>query len=71
MYTIYDYFEDIYFNHGIEAQTAEEQRVWNMYKNNPEQFNAFVEEYHIDLDAYLPYEYTFTAFEQWCEEMEG
>ena len=69
--SIYEYFETIYDKAGIDAQLNEENRVWNMYKNDPEAFNAFVEENEIDLDAYAPYEYTFTEFEWWCDHMEG
>lgn len=69
--SIFDYFEDIYDTQGEEARNAEEARVWNMYKNDPEAFNAFIKENEIDLDAYAPYEYTFTEFEYWCDVMEG
>lgn len=68
---IYEYFESIYDAEGIEASIAEQNLVWDMYNNNPEQFASFVEENDIDLDVYMPYEYTFTAFEMWCDEMES
>ena len=66
---IYDYLEDIYYEQGIAAQTAEEDRIWEMYQNDPEAFAAFIENKGIDLDYYTLGN-ADSDFEYWCESME-
>lgn len=70
MNSIYDYLEDIYYAQGIEAQEAEEARIWEMYNHDKEAFTAFIEEQGIDLDAYTC-DNAESDFEIWCYEMEG
>lgn len=69
MNSIYDYLEDIYYEQGIEAQTAEEDRIWEMYQNDPEAFAAFAEDKGINLDYYTLGN-ADSDFEYWCESME-
>ena len=69
MNSIYDYLEDIYYEQGIAAQTAEEDRIWEMYQNDPEAFAAFIENKGIDLDYYTLGN-ADSDFEYWCESME-
>lgn len=69
MNSIYDYLEDVYYEQGIEAQTAEEDRIWEMYQNNPEAFAAFIEGKGIDLDYYTLGN-ADSDFDYWCESME-
>lgn len=69
MNSIYDYLEDIYYEQGIAAQTAEEDRIWEMYQNDPEAFAAFIEDKGIDLDYYTLGN-ADSDFEYWCESME-
>ena len=69
MNSIYDYLEDIYYEQGIAAQTAEEDRIWEMYQNDPEAFAAFVEDKGINL-GYYTLGNADSDFEYWCESME-
>lgn len=68
--SIYDYLEGIYCTQGIEAQKAEEARIWDMYKHDEEAFVKFIEEHEIDLDCYTC-DNVDSDFEYWCESMEG
>ena len=69
MNSIYDYLEDVYYEQGIEAQTAEEKRIWEMYQQDLEAFAAFIEEKGIDLHCYTLGN-PDSDFEYWCESME-
>lgn len=53
--SIYEYFESVYRNAGIIAQQDEENRVWEMYSNDKEAFEAFVVENNIDLSVSTVY----------------
>jgi hypothetical protein len=69
MNSIYDYLEDIYYEQGIAAQIAEEDRIWEMYHHDLEAFAAFIEENKIDLHYYT-LDNVDSDFEYWCESME-
>ena len=68
--SIYEYFETIYDKAGIDAQLDEENRVWEMYNNDEEAFDAFVAENNIDLSIYTV-DCVEDDFTLWCWVMEG
>ena len=70
MNSIYDYLETIYNKQGIDAQLAEEERIWDMFNNDEEAFDAFIAENGIDLNAYTV-DNVETDWQMWCWDMEG
>jgi hypothetical protein len=48
----------------------EEQRIWDMFNNDEEAFNAFIAEQGIDLDAYT-IDNVESDWQMWCWDMEG
>ncbi len=68
--SIYDYFEDIYLESGIDAQQDAENRVWEMYNNDEEAFDAFIAENDIDLSLQT-IDCAEDDFTLWCWDMEG
>ena len=68
--SIYEYFETIYDKAGIDAQLDEENRVWQMYNNDEEAFDAFIVENNIDLSIYTV-DCVEDDFTLWCWDMEG
>lgn len=68
--SIYDYFETIYDKAGIDAQQDEENRVWEMYNNDEEAFDAFIAENKIDLSIHT-IDCAEDDFTLWCWDMEG
>ena len=68
--SIYEYFETIYDKAGIDAQLDEENRVWEMYNNDEEAFDAFVAENNIDLSIHTV-DCVEDDFTLWCWDMEG
>ena len=70
MNSIYDYLETIYDKQGIDAQLAEEDRIWDMFNNDEAAFDAFIAENGIDLNAYTA-DNVETDWQMWCWDMEG
>ena len=70
MNSIYDYLETIYNKQGIDAQLEEENRIWDMFNNDEEAFDAFIAENGIDLNAYTA-DNVETDWQMWCWDMEG
>lgn len=68
--SIYEYLETIYDKHGIDAQLEEENRIWDMFNNDEEAFDAFIAENGIDLNAYTA-DNVETDWQMWCWDMEG
>lgn len=68
--SIYEYLEGIYDVQGIDAQEEEEQRIWNMFNNDEEAFDAFIAEKGIDLNA-RTLDNVETDWQMWCWDMEG
>lgn len=68
--SIYEYLEDIYDAQGIDAEEEEAQRIWNMFNNDEEAFDAFIAEKCIDLNAYTV-DNVETDWQMWCWDMEG
>lgn len=67
--SIYEYLEDIYDVQGIDAEEEEAQRIWNMYNNDEEAFETFINEKGIDLNAYTV-DNVETDWQMWCWDME-
>lgn len=68
--SIYEYLEDIYDAQGIDAEEEEAQRIWDMFNNDEEAFDAFITEKGIDLNAYTV-DNVDTDWQMWCWDMEG
>lgn len=68
--SIYEYLEDIYDAQGIDGQEEEEQRIWDMFNNDEEAFDAFIAAKGIDLNAYTA-DNVETDWQMWCWDMEG
>ena len=68
--SIEEYFEKVYCVFGIDAEEEVMDRVWNMYNNDEEAFNAFVEKHNIDLEA-RTLDCPETDFQMWVWDMEG
>ena len=60
--TMYAYFNEMWETQGLEAMEAAQAEVWEMYNNNEEAFEAFVEANNIELGE---------TFKNWCWDMEG
>lgn len=42
--SIYEYLEDIYDAYGIDVEEEMAQRIWDMFNNDEEAFDAFIAE---------------------------
>ena len=71
MFDIYDHFEDIEMLNGSAARQEAEKHLWHLYNDDRAAFDDYIQKHNINLEAYIPYEYAETAFEMWCEDMEG
>lgn len=69
MNSLLDHFEDIYYAKGIEAQTEAMNKVYEMYCNDREAFNAYLAKYGIDEEAQT-IDCSCSDVELWVEEME-
>lgn len=67
--SIYEYLENIYDAQGIDAQEEETQRIWDMFNNDEEAFDAFIAEKGIDLNAYTV-DNVESDWQMWCWDME-
>lgn len=67
--SIYEYLENIYNTMGIDAEEEEAQRIWGMFNNDEEAFDAFIAEKGIDLNA-CTVDNVETDWQMWCWNME-
>lgn len=68
--SIYEYLENIYNAMGIDAEEEEAQRIWDMFNNDENAFDAFIAENGIDLNA-CTVDNVETDWQIWCWDMEG
>lgn len=67
---IYDYFAEIYATQGIDAMEVEQQKVWKLYNEDEQAFDAYIAAHGIDLMAQT-IGLTELDFKLWCWDMEG
>ena len=68
--SIYEYLESIYDAQGINAEEEEAQRIWDMFINDEEAFDAFIAEKGIDLNAHT-FDSVETDWQLWCWDRES